>query len=322
MQTLTALRAPQAVEKLARLQANVEQVVRGKSDVVRRAIVGLLAHGHILFEDVPGVGKTTLAHCLARSLGLSFRRIQFTSDLLPSDILGVTIYDPEKRVFEFRQGPIFANVVLIDEINRTTPKTQSALLEAMNTAKVSIEKTTYDLPNPFLVFATQNPVETHGTFPLPQSQLDRFLMRLHLGYPDAEFEQEILRTHRGPEELDKVRPVLEGAELLAMQEGTKDVAVDPSLLDYIVRFAQATRDSPLVQLGVSTRGALALRRCAQACAYLDGRDYCTPDDVKQMVIPVLAHRITWARAFEERDGGVGRGNEQIRALMDDIEIPL
>lgn len=318
----TLIRAREAQDRLKRLQANIEQVVRGKSDIVRISIMGLLAHGHILFEDVPGVGKTTLAHCLALSLGLSFQRIQFTSDLLPSDILGVTVYDPERREFEFRQGPIFSNIVLVDEINRTTPKTQSALLEAMSTAKVSVERTTYDLPQPFMVIATQNPVESHGTFPLPQSQLDRFLMRLHLGYPMPEFERHILQQNRRSDDLSAVQCVLDRNEVMAMQEGVLRVTVEDSLADYIVRISQATRDSRLVSLGVSTRGALAHRRCAQARAYLEGRDFCTPDDVKAMAVPALAHRIGLVRTFEEQSGGIGTGSDVIRSIVEGVEVPL
>ncbi len=320
--TTATIPAAQAEGALARLEANVEQIIRGKSEVVRLAIIGLLAHGHILFEDVPGVGKTTLAHCIARSLGLRFQRIQFTSDLMPSDILGVTVYDPEKREFEFRPGPIFANVVLVDEINRTTPKTQSALLEAMNTAKVSIEKVTYDLPSPFFLIATQNPVEVHGTFPLPQSQLDRFMMRLHLGYPEADFEREILKSVRAPNDLSGVQPVLSGEELAAMQAGVLQVRVDEGLIDYIVRFVGATRQSELLEVGVSTRGALALRRCAQARAYSLGRDYCVPDDVKAMAVPVLAHRITPSRRFLDGADGVGHGRRHIEAILEEVEVPI
>ncbi|MBI1784793.1 MoxR family ATPase [Candidatus Sumerlaeota bacterium] len=316
------MKAQEAKEKLARLEANVGQIIKGKNDVVRMSIIALIANGHLLFEDVPGVGKTTLAHCLARSLGLSFQRIQFTSDLLPSDILGVTVYDPQKREFEFRPGPIFANVVLVDEINRTTPKTQSALLEAMNTAQVSIEKTTHDLPLPFMVIATQNPVESHGTFPLPQSQLDRFLMRLHVGYPEAEFEREILQDHRRHRDVSTVEPVLGRDDILAMQDGVDSVKVENSLVDYVVRLAQATRESAEIEVGVSTRGALALRRCAQGKAYMEGRDYCIPDDFKQMAVPALAHRIVLARTFEGPAESIGQGSAQIRALLNEIEVPV
>lgn len=316
------MNAQDARDRLTRLEANIERIIRGKNDVVRMSIVGLLAHGHILFEDVPGVGKTTLAQCLARSLGLSFQRIQFTSDLLPSDILGVTVYDPDRREFEFRKGPIFANVVLVDEINRTTPKTQSALLEAMNTASVSIDKLTYELPSPFVVIATQNPVETQGTFMLPQSQLDRFLMRLHLGYPSAEFEKEILARRRDTGDLSEINAVVSAEEVLAMQDGAARVTLEDSLLDYIVRFVRATRESPLIEVGISTRGALALRRAAQARAYLEGRDFCIPDDIKQMAIPTLAHRVTPAQTFEETNGSLGSGTAQIKRILEEIEVPV
>jgi MoxR-like ATPase len=321
-QTYDPIRAQEARKLLTELQANIEQVVRGKTDIVQMSIMGLLAHGHILFEDVPGVGKTTLAQCLALSLGLEFQRIQFTSDLLPSDILGVTVYDPESREFEFRKGPIFSNIVLVDEINRTTPKTQSALLEAMSTAKVSVEKTTYDLPQPFMVIATQNPVESHGTFPLPQSQLDRFLMRLHLGYPEARFERGILQQNRRSDDLSLVQCVVDRKEIMAMQEGVMQVAVEDSIADYIVRIAQMTRESRMISLGVSTRGALALRRCAQARAYFEGRDFCIPDDVKATCVPVLAHRIALARTFEENNNAIGHGSEFIRNLIEQVEVPL
>lgn len=314
--------ASQAREKLALLHGNIEKIVRGKSDIVQASIVGLLAHGHILYEDVPGVGKTTIAHCLALSLGLSFQRIQFTSDLLPSDILGVVVYNPEKRDFEFRAGPIFANVVLVDEINRTTPKTQSALLEAMNSARVSIDKTTYDLPTPFIVIATQNPVESHGTFALPQSQLDRFLMRLHLGYPAPEFEREILENGRLPGDLSVIDSVLTRDDVVAMQEGAAAVKVEASLIDYLVRLAQTSRTSGLFHTGISPRGAIALRRAAQAQAYYEGRDYCIPDDIKAMAVSVLAHRIIPAHAYEEESAGVGHGSDHILRLLEEVEVPV
>jgi len=316
------MNAKQAQAKLAQLESNVEKVIKGKKDVVRMSIIGLLARGHVLFEDVPGVGKTTLAHCLALSFGLSFQRIQFTSDLLPSDILGVMVYDPQRHEFEFRPGPIFSNIVLVDEINRTTPKTQSALLEAMNLAQVSIEKTTYDLPHPFHVIATQNPVESHGIFPLPQSQLDRFLIRLHVGYPDANFEREILQNHRQSNDLSMIHPVISSDELEQMQNGADNVKIDDSLLDYIVRFVRLTRESPLIEVGISTRGALALRRASQACAYLEGRDYCIPDDIKAMAIPTLAHRIVPARHLESSGEDIGIGSAHIRAILEEVEVPV
>lgn len=315
------MKAQEAREKLARLEANIEHVIRGKNDVVRMAMIGLLAHGHMLLEDVPGVGKTTLAHCLALSLGLSFQRIQFTSDLLPSDILGVMVFDQRTGEFVFREGPIFAHIILADEINRATPKTQSALLEAMSAATVTIEKSTHPLAKPFFVIATQNPTESHGAFPLPNSQLDRFLMRLRVGYPEPEFEREILRN-RFDQDLSKIESILSREDILAMQAGTADVRMDESLIDYIVRLAHATRRRPEIELGVSTRGALALRRCAQAKAYLEGRDFCVADDVKSLAEPVLAHRITPTRGYDGGPDGMGEGVPQIRAIMEEIEAPI
>lgn len=316
------MNATEARKVLAALVANVEKIILGKTDVVRLSIIGLLAHGHILFEDVPGVGKTTLAQCLALSLGLSFQRIQFTSDLLPSDILGVTVYDPERREFEFREGPIFANIVLIDEINRTTPKTQSALLEAMNTAQVSIDRKTHDLPTPFIVMATQNPLEVHGTFPLPQSQLDRFMMRVHIGYPEAADESKILRDPRLATDFSALKPVVAREELIAMQSASNAIKIEDSLVDYMVRLVRATRELPQLDMGVSTRGALALRRSAQARAYIEGRDYCIPDDIKAMAIPTLAHRIVPVQTFDDGASGIGGGSEQIQSLLDVLEVPV
>jgi len=314
--------AKEARERLKVLEQNIEQVIKGKHHTVRMSLVGLLAGGHVLFEDVPGVGKTTLAQCLARSISLSFQRIQGTSDLLPSDILGVTILDAEKHLFTLRHGPIFANIVLVDEINRTTPKTQSALLEAMHSAQVSLDRTTHNLPQPFMVIATQNPVETQGTFPLPKSQLDRFIMRLHLGYPDTEFERAILRNQREPNDLSAVKTVLSGEEVLAMQAGVRQVKIEDSLLDYIIRLVHATRSSPLIELGGSTRGALALRNCAQAHAYLAGRDYALPDDIKAVAVAVLAHRLDIVRTFEETAETVGEGTAAMRAILEDNPVPI
>lgn len=316
------MNAKEARERLKHLEDNIEQVIKGKHHIVRMAIIGLIAGGHVLFEDVPGVGKTTLAQCLSRSINLSFQRIQGTSDLLPSDILGVEVFDSEKHAFTFHSGPIFANVVLMDEINRATPKTQSALLEAMNTAQVSIERTTYELPQPFIVIATQNPVESHGTFALPKSQLDRFMMRLHLGYPDTEFERDILRNVRAPGDLSMVNPVLSAEEVVAMQSGVRAVRIDDSLLDYIVRLIQGTRHSPLVELGGSTRGAIALRNATQAHAYMQGRDYCIADDIKAVAVAVLAHRLGIVRTFEETAEAVGEGSSAIRAIMAEVAVPI
>ncbi len=302
------------------LLQNVETVIKGKTEVVEMAIVGLLARGHLLFEDVPGVGKTTLAQCLAKSINCSLSRIQFTSDLLPSDIIGVTIFDQTKREFEFRPGPLFANVVLADEINRTTPKTQSSLLEAMHSGRVSVEKTTYTLPQPFIVMATQNPIEFHGTFPLPKSQMDRFLMRLSLGYPDAERERMILSEQKSLLATAELEPVLTGEEVLRLQEDVERVKVEDSILDYIVRLSTATREHSRIELGVSIRGSLALRRAAQSLAYCEGRNFVSPDDVKRLVIPVLAHRIHVARTFD-----TGRmSNREDEAVLEEIagKVPV
>lgn len=316
------MNAREARPKLEALQKSVESVIRGKRDVVRHSITGLLAQGHILFEDLPGVGKTTLAHTLAVALGLTFTRIQFTSDMLPSDILGVTIYDPDKHEFEFRPGPIFAHVVLVDEINRTTPKTQSALLQAMNTAEVSIDKETYKLPDPFMVIATQNPVDSHGTFPLPQGQLDRFLLRLHMGYPSAEHERAILQDNRASNDFSMIRAVLTPDEVKAMQQGARSVQMADALADYIVNLARATRETPRVEVGISTRAAIALQRAAKARAYLEGRDFCTPDDIKTMAVPALAHRLKIAETFESEGAAIGRGSTVIEEILQRVRVPV
>lgn len=316
------LQAAKAQPKLQALQKTVEGVIRGKHEVVRHAITGLLAQGHILFEDLPGVGKTTLAHSLASAIDLTFTRIQFTSDMLPADILGVTIYDAENHEFEFRPGPIFAHIALVDEINRTTPKTQSALLQAMNTAEVSIDKQTYPLPDPFMVIATQNPVDSYGTFPLPQSQLDRFLLRLHMGYPDRAHERAILQDNRASNDFSMIEPVLTGDELKAMQAAVREVKMDDSLANYIVDLAEATRRNPRAEVGVSTRAAIALQRAAKARAYLEGRDFCTPDDIKRMAVPALAHRIRVAETFESGENSIGRGSTLIEEILQEVRVPV
>ncbi|MCB2154440.1 AAA family ATPase [bacterium] len=281
-----------------------------------------MARGHLLLEDVPGVGKTTLASLLAGSINCTFQRIQFTSDLLPSDILGITIYNQNQHEFEFKPGPLFANVVLADEINRTTPKTQSALLEAMNNARVSMDGHSHAMPEPFIVLATQNPLEFHGTFPLPKSQMDRFLMRIHLGYPDRDNEVQILREQRMAMVDPKIDSVVTGEEVIEMQEKAAEVKVDDDLLDYMVRIGESTRLSALFELGCSTRGILALRRAAQAYAYLQKRDFVTPDDIKHVAVPVLAHRVQVARTFE-RSGMVHHEDEEaIRRILDEVEVPL
>ena len=274
-----------------RVAANVERVIIGKSHEVRLTLVALLCRGHLLIEDVPGTGKTMLAKAVARSLGCSFRRIQFTPDLLPSDVTGLSIYNQKTQEFEFRPGPIMAQVVLADEINRATPKTQSALLESMEEHQATIDGTTYRMPEPFLVIATQNPIEYEGTFALPEAQLDRFMLRIRLGYPSAADEQKIMDEQKLSHPLDDLKEVLDVSELLALQAAVREVYVDPSVADYIVRLVNGTRTHPDVYLGASPRGSLALYRTGQALAALSGRDYVIPDDVKALAEPTLAHRL-------------------------------
>ena len=280
-----------AFDRIALLQQNVERVIRGKAEVVQFCIAALLAKGHILLEDVPGVGKTTLAHALARSLSLSFQRIQFTSDLLPADIVGITIYKQEQQEFEFVSGPIFTHVLLADEINRATPKTQSALLEAMSEGMITIEKNRLALPDPFLVIATQNPVEHVGTYPLPESQLDRFLMKLTIGYPNTTDEKKLLRSGGAQDALEHLEPVLDATEVRELQEQVAAIHVNESLVDYLMAIVHTTRTHDEVALGVSTRGALTYFKACQALAMVSGRDFVVPDDVKRLAVPVLSHRI-------------------------------
>lgn len=308
--------------QLAQLQDNIEQVIKGKTSIIQNAIICLLARGHLLLEDVPGVGKTTLAQCLANSLDLSFSRIQFTSDMLPSDIIGVTIYDQNTREFEFKSGPIFFNVILADEINRTTPKTQSALLEAMNSAQISTEKGTFPLPNPFVVLATQNPIEFHGTFPLPKSQMDRFLMRLHIGYPSVADEVTVLKEQGSQQDLSQIKALFNAEEIIALQNEVDNVKVDDSLLEYIARFAAATREHPSVLIGISTRGAIALRRAAQARAFYESRDYCVPDDIKTMIEPVFGHRLLVQDSYESQSFRHDPEMQILRQISEKVNIPL
>jgi len=294
--------AARSAEPIHRLESNVARVIRGKREVIRLATVCLLARGHVLIEDVPGVGKTTLSQALAKSLGLSFQRIQFTSDLLPSDIIGVSIFNQKTQAFEFVPGPLFANVVLADEINRATPKTQSALLEAMSERKVSIERMRYSLPEPFVVLATQNPLEYQGTFPLPESQLDRFMMSLSLGYPPRADEKDLLLSGGVENLLDNLEPVLSREGLLELQEGVAQVRVADKLADYILSLAEATRHSGEFLLGVSTRGAQSLFRATQALALCEGRNYAIPDDVQRLAPSVLSHRVVLKRGVVDLDG--------------------
>ena len=302
---------------IRRLEENVGRALVGKPDVVRLAVVGLLARGHVLIEDVPGVGKNTLAAALARSIGAGFQRIQFTSDMLPSDVLGVSVYQPERSEFVFRPGPIFTNIVLADEINRTTPKTQSSLLEAMNEGQVSLDHTTHPLPRPFMVLATQNPREHTGTYPLPESQLDRFLLRIRVGYPARADEKGILRGAAVPA-LDRLEAVLEARDVVSLQDAADRVRVEESLLDYLVALVAASRASPFLALGVSPRGSLALLRAARARALADGRDYLVPDDVKSLAGPVLAHRVI-PKASDP--GAVTDAEAIVRLIVQDVAVP-
>ena len=310
---------------VAQLQRSIARAIYGKEEAIQLSLITLLARGHLLIEDVHGVGKTTLAQALAKSFHCTFQRIQFTSDLLPSDVLGVSVYTPETREFEFRSGPIFANVVLADEINRTTPRTQSALLEAMNEAQVSIDGKTMALPQPFLVIATQNPVEHHGTYPLPESQLDRFLMRIKMGYPSPETEREILRKRvgvRGENPLDALEPVADVSEVLAMQDEVAHIKVDSSLLDYALEIVNRTRNSDLLALGVSPRGTLMLQRAAQARAFLDGRDYCLPDDFKKLAVPVFSHRVVASSRHASLQKKSETTESVLRDIVESVPVPL
>ena len=276
---------------LAKIFDNIRQVILGKDDVIRLAITALVARGHVLIEDTPGLGKTMLARALSQSLDVAFRRIQFTPDLLPSDVTGVSVYHPEKQSFEFHRGPLFANVVLADEINRTSPRTQSSLLEAMEEGTVTIDGETHALESPFFVAATQNPIELAGTFPLPEAQLDRFLMRLELGYPDPDEEVRILAAQTGDHPIDSLGPVVDVADVLSAQDAARRVQVSPEVQKYIVDIVTRTRTHPAVSFGISPRGSLALMHAAQAHAHLHGLPFVTPDSVKAVALPVLAHRL-------------------------------
>jgi MoxR-like ATPase len=303
------------------IQDNIARVIKGKAQVIEMAVVCLVARGHLLLEDVPGVGKTTLAHSLARSLDCSFKRIQFTSDLLPSDIVGVSIFNRQHQAFEFVPGPIFANIVLADEINRTTPKTQSSLLEAMSEAQVSVDNQTHSLKQPFMVIATQNPAEYHGTFPLPESQLDRFLMRLRIGYPSLEEERKVLNPY-ALHPADSLAPVLTAQDVLELQRRIEEVHMDESVSEYLLAIVHATRQSELLSLGVSTRGALALNNASKALALVRGREYCLPDDVKELAPIVLSHRVMLSRAQGMRAQSFEQAERIVLDIVETIPVPV
>jgi MoxR-like ATPase len=289
----------EAKAALMRLKSSVGLHIRGKDDVIDKVITCLIASGHVLIEDLPGVGKTTLAYCLARSIDLAFKRIQFTTDLLPNDVTGISIYDERTREFVFKPGPVFANIVLADEINRATPKTQSSLLEVMDRGKVTVDGRTESIGAPFMVFATQNPVDYEGTFPLPESQMDRFLMRLQMGYPDAGDERDILRSGRNGYDNLALSPVVSAREVVAIQQVVPMVFVEDSVLDYILRIVGATRTESEFKAGISVRGSLSLKLAAQATALVAGRDFVVPDDVTAVVEDVFVHRLGLRRAFTD-----------------------
>src|SRR5579884_3758797 len=316
------LAASVAVAKLNELESALGSVIRGKPEVVRLSLVCLLARGHLLIEDVPGVGKTTLAHALARAVQCEFHRLQFTSDMLPSDVLGVTIYNARSEEFEFKPGPIFTNFLLADEINRATPKTQSALLEAMNEVQVTVESRSYPLAQPFMVVATQNPVEHHGTYPLPESQLDRFLMRIRIGYPGREAEREILRNADTPGSVDSVRSVFSAEELRSLQAQVARVSTDDAIVDYTLAIVEKTRTHESLALGVSPRGAQALYRAAQALAMMEARDYAVPDDVKRLVIPVFAHRIAVNTRAALSQRNAEASEHILQDILTQVAVPL
>jgi len=320
--TTTETSAPAAEELMTllnRLLDNVGSVVLGKPEPIKLAVVALLAEGHVLIEDVPGVGKTLLARAMAASIDCAFRRIQFTPDLLPSDILGSSIYNAASGEFIFKEGPVFANVILADEINRTTPRTQSALLEAMSDRQVSVEGKTYRLDPPFIVMATQNPFEFEGTYVLPESQLDRFMIRLKMGYPIRSEERRVLSTHRAGEPVESLQPVLTADDIRRLQEAVRAVRVDDAIAEYLLDIVHATRRGEDLHVGVSTRGALTLYRAAQSLALVSGRGYVVPDDIKTLAVPVLSHRVV-GKSFLQA-GEFGAAEAVIRDIVDRIRVP-
>lgn len=318
----TTMSTAAASSLISQLQRAIARVIRGKDDAIELALVALLGRGHLLIEDVPGVGKTTLAQSLAHSFHCSFQRIQFTSDMLPSDVVGISVFNQVEQQFEFKPGPIFANIVLADEINRTTPKTQSALLEAMNEAQVTVDARTHPLPRPFMVLATQNPIEHHGTYPLPESQMDRFLIRIRMGYPSRETEKEILRSQADAHSGAGVQPVMEASDVLGMQQAAASVRVDESLLDYALEIIEKTRQNERLILGVSPRGSLMLQRAAQARAFIEGRDFCLPDDFKELVLPVFAHRVVVNARYATTQKKTSQAESILAEIVESTPVPL
>lgn len=308
--------------RASELESALRTVIRGQDDVLRLALVSIFAKGHLLIEGAPGVGKTTLGQALARAIDCSFQRVQFTSDMLPSDVLGISIYSAIEQKFEFKRGPVFANVLLADEINRTTPKTQSALLEAMNEGQVTMDAHSYPLPQPFLVIATQNPIEHHGTYPLPESQLDRFLMRVRMGYPDGDAEREILRAEAGTAQLEQLRPVLNAADVLDIQHAVTRVHVDEALITYALSIVRKTRESDHLSLGVSPRGSQMFYHAAQAMAFLDGRDYCTPEDFKPLAVAVFAHRVVVSSLYASTLKKSEQAEQVLREIVESVPVPV
>lgn len=313
------LNLPVISEKIALLRNNVKKHIKGKDDVIDYCLCALFSGGHVLIEDIPGVGKTTLAYTIASSINLEFSRIQFTSDLLPADIIGVSVYDQKTNEFKFNSGPLFANIVLADEINRTTPKTQSALLEAMNESSVTVDGNSYELSNPFMVIATQNPFEYHGTFPLPESQLDRFSIKLNMGYPDLQSEKSILSNHHSSTYKEEVKAVLEINNLNQIKSVVENVHIEEEVLDYILSIVNRTRDNDLFELGVSPRGAIILKNLSMANAVIDNRTYVTPDDVKKMVIPAFSHRVVLKASPNSHGNNEG---EVLVNLLKEIKVPI